>query len=96
MTTTHGRLETMYPSLLAIVNNVAPYVQDLQRASSSKILDLFVQFSSPKFLLDKENNHNTLISLLRAMNTILEYQFECKCGCLYLLCGLKVVLQNCL
>lgn len=76
MTTTHGRLETMYPSLLAIVNNVAPYVQDLQRASSSKILDLFVQFSSPKFLLDKENNHNTLISLLRAMNTILEYQFE--------------------
>jgi len=87
MTTTHGRLETMYPSLLAIINNIAPYVQDLQRASSSKILDLFVQVSSPKFLLEKEYNHNTLISLLRAINAILENQFECTCENLGLFCG---------
>ncbi|KAK5120846.1 hypothetical protein LTR85_005913 [Meristemomyces frigidus] len=76
MTTTSGRLESIYPALLAIVNNIAPYVRDLQRATSSKLLDLFAQISSPKFLLEKESNHHMLQLLLQAMNAILEHQFD--------------------
>ena len=76
MTTTQGRLESIYPALLAIVNNIAPYVRDLQRATSSKLLDLFAQISSPKFLLEREGNHHMLQMLLQAMNGILEHQYE--------------------
>ncbi|RMZ21682.1 hypothetical protein D0859_14305 [Hortaea werneckii] len=76
MTTTGGRLESIYPALLAIIGNVAPYCKNLQRATSSKLLDLFVQMSSPKFLLEKETNHTMLQLLLQAMNAILEHQFE--------------------
>jgi len=76
MTTTGGRLESIYSALLAIINNIAPYAKDLQRATSSKLLDLFVQASSPQFLLEKETNHNMLQLLLQAMNAILEHQYE--------------------
>ena len=76
MTTTQGRLESIYPALLAIITNLAPYVRDLQRATSSKLLDLFISMSSPTFLLEKEANHLLLMQLLEAMNAILEYQFE--------------------
>ncbi len=74
MTTTQGRLESIYPALLAIVHNIAPNVRDLQRATSSKLLDLFISMSSPSFLLEKEPNHQLLMQLLQAMDAILEYQ----------------------
>jgi len=74
MTTTQGRLESIYPALLAIVNNIAPNVRDLQRATSSKLMDLFISMSSPSFLLEKEPNHQLLMQLLQAMDAILEYQ----------------------
>lgn len=76
LTTTKGRLESIYPALLAIVVNIAPFVRDLQRATSSKLLDLFVSMSSPKFLLANETNHTLLLSLLEALNAILDHQYE--------------------
>ncbi|KAK5116136.1 hypothetical protein LTR62_008462 [Meristemomyces frigidus] len=76
MTTTQGRLESIYPALLAIVNNIAPYVKDLQRATSSKLLELFGSLSAPTFLLEKESNHLLLEQLLQALNAILEHQVE--------------------
>lgn len=79
MTSTQGRLESIYPALLAIINNIAPHVRDLERATSSKLLDLFVSMSSPKYLLEKEGNNAMLFSLLEAMNAILEHQFEGTC-----------------
>lgn len=76
MTTTAGRLESIYPALLAIISNIAPYTKNIQRATSSKLLDLYVQMSSPKFLLEKETNHHMLQLLLQAINGILEHQYE--------------------
>lgn len=76
LTTTKGRLESIYPALLAIVVNIAPFVRDLQRATSSRLLDLFVTMSSPKFLLANETNHTLLLSLLEALNAILDHQYE--------------------
>ncbi|KAF2769164.1 hypothetical protein EJ03DRAFT_327609 [Teratosphaeria nubilosa] len=76
MTTTQGRLESIYPALLAIINNIAPYMQNLQRATSSKLIDLFAQLSSPKFLLDKDGNHVLLASLLQAFNAIIQHQYS--------------------
>ena len=76
LTTTKGRLESIYPALLAIVNNIAPYVQDLQRATCTKLLDLFISFSSPVFLLANDSNHTLLLSLLEAMCAILDHQYD--------------------
>ena len=76
MTSTQGRLESIYPALLAILSNIAPFVRDLQRATSSKLLDLFISMSSPTFLLEKEPNHQLLMQLLQAIDAILEYQAE--------------------
>jgi hypothetical protein len=76
LTTTKGRLESIYPALLAIVNNIAPYVQDLQRATCTKLLDLYISFSSPTFLLANDSNHTLLLSLLEAMCAILDHQYD--------------------
>lgn len=76
LTTTKGRLESIYPALLAIVNNIAPYVQELQRATCTKLLDLFISFSSPVFLLANDSNHTLLLSLLEAMCAILDHQYD--------------------
>ncbi|KAF2864569.1 hypothetical protein K470DRAFT_254202 [Piedraia hortae CBS 480.64] len=78
MTTTKGRLDSIYPTFLAIIYNVSPYVKDLQRATSSKILDLFIQLSNPKFLLEKETNYTLLVTLLQAISTTLAWQSECR------------------
>jgi hypothetical protein len=69
-------LESLLPALLAVLGNIAPYVEDLQRATSSMLMGLFTMTSSPTFLLANETNHTLLFSLLEAMNAILEHKYE--------------------
>jgi hypothetical protein len=78
LTTGKGRLEAIFPALLAILNNIAPHVENLGRATSSKLLQLFASMSSPGFLLANESNHDLLQSLLEALNAIVEHQFSSK------------------
>ena len=67
-----GRLESMDQALLAIINNISPFLTGLARATSSKIMELVALLSSPSFLLANESNHNLLRTLLEAVNAILE------------------------
>ncbi|KAF2626282.1 hypothetical protein BU25DRAFT_459427 [Macroventuria anomochaeta] len=76
LTTGKGKLDAIYPALLAILNNVAAYMQNLGRAPSSKLLQLFASMSSPSFLLANENNHTLLHSLLEAINAMVEHQYQ--------------------
>jgi hypothetical protein len=78
LTTGKGKLEPIYPALLAILNNIAAYVQNLGRAPSSKLLQLFASMSSPSFLLANDNNHTLLHSLLEAINAMVEHQYQRK------------------
>jgi hypothetical protein len=78
LTTGKGRLDAVYPALLAILNNIAAYVQNLGRATSSKLLQLFASMSSPSFLLANENNHTLLQSLLEVLNAMIEHQYQRK------------------
>jgi High-temperature-induced dauer-formation protein len=71
-----SNLEAIYPALLAILNNVAPHVENLGRATSSKFLQLFSTMARPEFLLANETNHQLLQSLLEALNAIIEHQFS--------------------
>ncbi|CZT05970.1 related to proteins containing regions of low-complexity [Rhynchosporium agropyri] len=75
ITTSQGKLTAIYPALLAVINNIAAYLENLSASASLKLLQLFSSMSSPSFLLANEGNHNLLQSLLESMNAIIEHQF---------------------
>lgn len=75
MTTSKGKLYAVYPALLAILNNIAAYVEGLSPATCSRILQLFTSMSAPSFILANETNHTLLRSLLEFINAIIEHQF---------------------
>ncbi|KAL8831461.1 MAG: hypothetical protein Q9170_005276 [Blastenia crenularia] len=76
ITTSKGKLDAIYPALLATINNVAPYLQQLDRLSSTKLIQLFISMSAPSFLLGNQTNHALLQSLLEAINAIIEHQYH--------------------
>ncbi|KAF2841368.1 hypothetical protein M501DRAFT_1014169 [Patellaria atrata CBS 101060] len=76
LTGSKGKLDAIYPALLAILNNIAAYIQNLGRATSSKLVQLFTSMSSPSFLFANESNHTLLHSLLEAINAIIEHQYS--------------------
>lgn len=75
MTASKGKLDAIYSALLAIINNIAAYTENLGASTSSKLLQLFASMSSPSFLLANETNHTLLQSLLESINAILEHQY---------------------
>lgn len=75
MTTSKGKLDTVYPALLMILNNVAPYIKHISPSACSKLIQLFSSMSAPSFLLANETNHTLLASLLDFINAILEHNF---------------------
>ncbi|KAJ5688916.1 hypothetical protein N7462_003308 [Penicillium macrosclerotiorum] len=76
MTTSKGKLDTAYPALLMILNNVAPHIKHVSPTACSKVIQLFSSMSAPSFLLANETNHTLLASLLDFINTILEHGFN--------------------
>lgn len=75
ITGSKGKLDAIYPALLAIVNNIAPYAQHLSTSTISKLLQLFTSMSAPSFLLANETNHSLLQSILESINAIVEHQY---------------------
>ncbi|KAM0204795.1 hypothetical protein ACHAPA_001111 [Fusarium lateritium] len=76
ITTSQGKLSAIYPALLAVINNIAPYLEGLSSTSSSKLMQLFSSMSSPSFLLVNETNHTLLHSLLESISSILENKYR--------------------
>ncbi|PKS07941.1 hypothetical protein jhhlp_006553 [Lomentospora prolificans] len=76
ITGSQGKLTAIYPALVAIINNIAAYLEGLSSASCSKLMQLFSSMSSPSFLLANDSNHSLLRSLLEAMNAIIEHQYK--------------------
>ncbi|KAI9789501.1 MAG: hypothetical protein M1835_001623 [Candelina submexicana] len=76
ITASKGKLDAIYPALLAILKNIAAYVENLSTAASSKLLQLFTSMSSPGFLLANETNHVLLQSLLESVNAVIEHRYS--------------------
>ncbi|KAL8742057.1 MAG: hypothetical protein Q9190_005404 [Brigantiaea leucoxantha] len=76
ITTSKGKLDAIYPALLATINNVAAYVRNLTLLTSSRLLHLFASMSAPNFLLANETNYALLQSLLESLNAIVEHQYK--------------------
>jgi High-temperature-induced dauer-formation protein len=83
ITGSKGKLDAIYPALLAIINNLAAYTQHLSMSSSSKLLQLFASMSAPSFLLANETNHALLQSLLESINAIVEHQYDTNANLIY-------------
>ncbi|KAF7587286.1 hypothetical protein BBP40_007479 [Aspergillus hancockii] len=75
ITASKGKLTTVYPALLAVINNIAPYIENLSPTACSKLVQLFSSMSAPSFLLANDTNHALLSSVLESINSILEHQF---------------------
>ncbi|ERT01752.1 hypothetical protein HMPREF1624_00046 [Sporothrix schenckii ATCC 58251] len=76
ITASQSRLTAIYPALLAVINNIAAYVEGLSARTSSRLIQLFSSMSSPSFLLANDSNHNLLCSLLEALNATIEHQYS--------------------
>ena len=94
LTSGKDKLEAVYPALLAIINNITPYLENLGRATSSKLLGLFASMSSPSFLFANETNYSLLISLLEALNAIIEHQFSKNPNVVYAIIRSKKRFEN--
>ncbi|RMZ76550.1 hypothetical protein DV737_g4759, partial [Chaetothyriales sp. CBS 132003] len=75
ITGSKGKLEAIYPALLAIINNISAYAQNVSMATCSKLMQLFTSMSTPSFLLANETNHALLQALLESINAIVEHQY---------------------
>lgn len=84
ITTSKGRLDAIYPALLAVIGNVAAYTQHLSIAASTKLFQLLAIMSSPSFLLANDTNHDLLQSLLESVNTIVEHQYTTNANLVYI------------
>ncbi|KIV86293.1 hypothetical protein PV11_01911 [Exophiala sideris] len=83
ITSSKGKLEAIYPALLAIINNMAAYVQNLSLAASGRLVQLLTSMSTPSFLLANESNHALLQALLEAINTMIEHQYTSNPNLIY-------------
>ncbi|KAI0167111.1 high-temperature-induced dauer-formation protein-domain-containing protein [Hypoxylon sp. FL1284] len=76
ITRSQGKLSAIYPALLAVINNIAAYLEGINSTTCSDLLQLFNSMSSPSFLLANDSNHGLLRSLLESMNAIIEHQYK--------------------
>ncbi|CAK7211177.1 hypothetical protein SBRCBS47491_001025 [Sporothrix bragantina] len=76
ITTSQSRLTAIYPALLAVINNIAAYVEGLSWRTCTRLVQLFTSMSAPSFLLANDTNHDLLCSLLEAFNATIEHQYS--------------------
>lgn len=76
ITTSQGKLSAIYPALLAVINNIAAYLEGINVITCNTLMQLFSSMSSPSFLLANDTSHNLLSSLLESMNAIIEHQYS--------------------
>lgn len=76
ITTSQGNLTAIYPALLAVINNIGPYIEGLGASGSTQLMHLFSLMSSPSFLLANDSNHTLLRSLLESINAIIEHKYK--------------------
>ncbi|KID98536.1 high-temperature-induced dauer-formation protein, partial [Metarhizium majus ARSEF 297] len=76
ITSSQGSFTAIYPALLAVINNISPYIQGLGAAGSSQLMHLFTSMSSPSFLLANETNYQLLHSLMESISAIIDHNYR--------------------
>lgn len=73
ITSSQGSFAAIYPALLAVINNISPYIEGLGASGSSQLMHLFTSMSSPSFLLANETNYQLLHSLMESISSIIDH-----------------------
>ena len=68
-------LDSLYNCFLTIVSNISPYLKSMCLPACSKLLNLFEIFSSERYLLSQETNHQYVFFLMDIFNNIIQYQY---------------------
>ncbi|KAG5983219.1 hypothetical protein E4U55_000508 [Claviceps digitariae] len=76
ITRSQGSFVAIYPALLAVINNIAPYIENLGASGSSQLMHLFSSMSSPSFLLANETNYQLLHSLMESISAIIDNKYR--------------------
>lgn len=76
ITRSQGSFAAIYPALLAVINNIAPHIENLGASGSSQLMHLFSSMSSPSFLFANENNHQLLHSLMESISAIIDNRYR--------------------
>ncbi|KAG6041125.1 hypothetical protein E4U41_005928 [Claviceps citrina] len=76
ITWSQGSFSAIYPALLAVINNIAPHIENLGASGSSQLMHLFSSMSSPSFLLANETNYQLLHSLMESISSIIDNKYR--------------------
>jgi hypothetical protein len=81
--TDKATMRPLFECLLTIIANISPYIKSLNSISSTKLVELFVAFSSPKFVYTSDKNPQFVNLLLETFNNIIQYQYEGNSNLIY-------------
>ncbi|KAG6128884.1 hypothetical protein E4U28_008018 [Claviceps purpurea] len=76
ITRSQGSFAAIYPALLAVINNIAPHIENIGASGSSQLMHLFSSMSSPSFLLANETNYQLLHSLMESISAIIDNRYR--------------------
>ncbi|WFD00429.1 hypothetical protein MYAM1_003178 [Malassezia yamatoensis] len=76
LTRSNNLMNPMYPALLLLLQNTAPYWRNLSLESATRLESLLQQFSAPRFLLANESHPELLAILLSSFSRMLIDQFS--------------------
>eukprot|EP00755_Sulcionema_specki_P022865 Sspe_Gene.77524::Locus_48454_Transcript_1_1_Confidence_1.000_Length_2461::g.77524::m.77524 len=62
--------------LMTTLYNLSPYARSLSMVTASKLLNLFSDFSSYKYLSLTPDGWRNIVTLIRSLNNIIQYQYE--------------------
>ncbi|WFD44494.1 hypothetical protein MPSI1_003162 [Malassezia psittaci] len=76
LTRSNNLMTPMYPALLLLLQNTAPYWRNLSLESATRLELLLQQFSAPRFLLANQSHPDLLAILLASFSRMLIDQFS--------------------
>ncbi|KAJ7632398.1 high-temperature-induced dauer-formation protein-domain-containing protein [Roridomyces roridus] len=81
--TTSGALTSLYPALIIVLSNLAPYFKNLTVTASTRLVQLFTSFSNPLFLLADEGHPRLLFFMLEIFNTVILHNLSANPNVIY-------------
>ncbi len=88
------RATALFPSLLTIIQNTAPFLKGLGLPAAQKLVRLLELFSSRRFLFSAPDNWGVTAQILDALNSAVRYQFESNTILVYLVVRRKDLLER--
>lgn len=85
VTTSSGKLTPLYPGLVFVLCNSAPFWHDLSVVSAARLEQLLLHFSSPKFLLSGADHPRVLNLLLDAFSRVVRSRYADNANVVYVL-----------